>query len=953
MKGLGSVWFLFFLVLTESSGMSRNVFAQEPIQLGSDTFSLHISADGLITGLVDRATGTNYVNQESPGSFAVLKSASGACYPKTASYDGKQLVVDFGEPAGQVTFIVTAERRRLVFEVASVSWADAEELVFAGTPLTLKGDLSEPFGVSPLALNLKTDCHTIPGLNSSLSGFIAYKRFGFAGARGTIVACPVNEMRDALKDAVMASPDLARSPLGGPWALDAAINQGSYLIAMDEYVTEDNADNWVAAARLAGATQIDFHGGKAFRWGDYEVNREIYPQGRASLKAAVDKVHQAGMAAGLHTYAFFIAKDSPWVTPIPDPRLATDATFTVAEDISDTADVIPVVESTASVSVITGFLVRNSVTLRLDDELITFADVEKQAPYGFRGCVRGAYGTSPAPHRKGTPAYRLKECFGLFVPQGDSSLFTEVARRTADLYNECGFDMLYLDALDGSDILEGRPCSWHYEAVFVDELLHAIQKPAVMEMSTFSHHLWRARSRMQAWDCAQRNVKAFVDCHVTDNMRWQRSFMPTHLGWWGSFEWSGLQPERTFPDNLEYVYAKALATDSSLSHIVGFSPAKLDNGNMRRLGAIAQRYEELRARGSVSETIKKRLAAPGRDFTLEMLEDGQAQFRPVEYSKHSLTLTGGPETFSFNNPHAAQPLRLRIEVGLAPAPYDSSAGVVLTDFMGPEEFQKSETQEGVTASLNRAKGVQQEAVLTAQNTNVESDRAWASFAKEFSPYADLTNMSLGLWVTGDGRGEVLNIQLRSPMHLAGGFADHYIHVDFTGPRYFQLVEPESEALGTFEWAHTRKTSDMVKDPSGRVSFLYSMYHVWMAYSQVASLTVGVNNLPPNTEVRLGMGPIKALPLDHAAPVNPSITISGRTLTFPVELASGSYLEYLGPDTCNIYDGKGECLGNITPEGSVPEVNGGDNTASLACDSQSASCVMAKVTVILSGEPLCQ
>jgi len=33
------------------------------------------------------------------------------------------------------------------------------------------------------------------------------------------------------------------------------------------------------------------------------------------VKAVIDKIHAAGMLAGLHTYAFFVAKDSPWVAP--------------------------------------------------------------------------------------------------------------------------------------------------------------------------------------------------------------------------------------------------------------------------------------------------------------------------------------------------------------------------------------------------------------------------------------------------------------------------------------------------------------------------------------------------------------------------------------------------------------------------------------------------------------
>ncbi|HOH30038.1 MAG TPA: hypothetical protein PLC40_10200, partial [Candidatus Hydrogenedentes bacterium] len=627
MKDVVSVLFLFFLVLTGIPHMSRDVFAQEPIELESDSFSLHVSANGLVAGLVDHVTGTNYINRESPTSFAVLKGASRACYSKAARYDGKQLVIDFEEPAGQVAFTVTAERRRLVFEVASLTWSDAEELVFAGMPLALKGDLAEPFGVSPLALNLQTNCHTIPGLNSSLSGFMAYRHFGIVGARGAIIACPVNEMRDALKEAVKSSPGLVCSSLGGPWALDAEINQGSYLIASEEDVTEANVDKWIEAARQAGATQIDLHGGHPFRWGDYEVNREVYPRGRDSLKAVADAIHEAGLCVGLHSYAFFIAKETPWVTPVPDPRLDYDATFTLAGDLSDTDAVIPVMESTEAMSTVTGFQVRNSVTLWIDDELILYADIGKDSPYEFRQCIRGAHGTRPAAHAKNAPIRHLKECFGLFVPRGDSTLYTEVAQRTAELYNYCGFDMLYLDALDGAGILAGGGNAWHYEAKFVHELMNRLDRPPVMEMSTFSHHLWCARSRMQAWDCPSRAVKDLVDCHVLGNLQWKAAFLPTHLGWWGNFGWDGIHPERTMPDDMEYLCAKALATDSSLSYIVGFGPESLKHETVQRLAGIARRYEKLRLAGAVPDSVKERLAARGAEFTLSAEGDEPCRFR--------------------------------------------------------------------------------------------------------------------------------------------------------------------------------------------------------------------------------------------------------------------------------------------------------------------------------------
>lgn len=939
------------MILLAISSVSLAASGQDVMRLETDSFVLGVAVDGRTAEFIDRHSGVDYCDRAKGAAFAAVRSGGKAFPATSARFDHEQLTLTFAGLEGQAIFRVVPEHRRLSFEVASFTCNAAEELLFGQIPLTLKGVFTEPFSVSPLALDLNTNCLQIPGLSPSLSGFIACKRFGFTGARGAVVACATGELRDALKEAIKSSSGLACSPLGGPWALDAPINQGSYLIAMDEYVTPENVGKWVAAAQAAGASQIDFHGGTAFRWGDFEVNKEIYPRGRDSLKTAVDAVHQAGMAAGLHTYAFFIAKDSPWVTPTPDPRLASDATFTLTGDLTEDANTITVVEDTQSMSAVTGFQVRNSATLWLDDELITYTSVEKQPPFAFKGCVRGACGTRPARHSQGTQAKHLKECFGLFVPEGDSSLFTEVARHTADLYNACGFDMLYLDALDGSGILEGVPSAWHYEAMFVDELIRSIQKPAVIEMSTFSHHLWRARSRMQAWDCAQRCVKTFVDCHVANNRQWKAAFLPTHLGWWGNFDWTGIQPERTFPDDMEYVCAKALATDSSLSYIVGFSPEKLTHGNAQRLAAIAQRYEKLRSAGSIPDSIKAHLAAPGQDYSLELTGDGRPQFRPATYIKHSVTAGSDSGTFTFVNPYAAQPLRLRIETGLSPAAYDAPGSSVLTDFRDGDAFGKAETQPGVTAVLEPGTA-ESDASLSVQNAGVEPYRAWAAFHQDFASPINLKNTGLGLWVLGDGQGEVLNVQLRSPAFAAGGLADHYIHIDFTGRRYFELVEPESEALGSYEWAHTRRLSDMLNNPIGIAGFLYPMYHIWVDYGQIASLTVGVNNVPAGKSIRLGLGTIKALPLSKRKLTNPVIKLGDHTLTFPVELGGGSYLEFLAPDNCKFYDENGEYLGNMVLSGPIPQVESGVNTLSFDCAAGDDACRRARVTVITSGEPLC-
>lgn len=936
-------------------GMNAEAPNAAPILFETDTFILGISADGQVVRFADRISGADYCDRTGDTEFAVIRRQDEVLHPVRASHEGDLLTLDFGGSGGRAVLRVIPENLWLVFAVQSVDCEGAEELVFARIPLQLDAGQDAPFAVSPLALNLKTNCSEIPGLCSDLSGFTAYKRFGFEGAQGAVIACPATQMRDALTEAVKSSPELVYSPLGGPSALDAGINQGSYLIAAEEHVTEENVGEWIAAARGIGASQIDLHGGKAFRWGDFEVNREIYPRGRESLRAVVDAIHAAGLSAGLHTYAFFVAKDTPWVTPVPDPDLDTDAEFTLAAELTESDTAVLVNEDTGNMSAVTGFQVRNSATLRIGDELIAYTGVDKNPPYAFTGCVRGAHGTQAVSHSREEKVRHLKECFGLFVPAGDSPLFLEVVQRTADLYNACGFDMLYLDALDGADILAGPENAWHYSAKFVYELTRRLAKPPVMEMSTFSHHLWCVRSRMQAWDCPARAAKQFVDCHVAQNRQWKNAFLPTHLGWWGVFQWNGIQPERSMPDDLEYLCAKALATDSSLSYIVGFTPKNLQSENTRRLAEIARRYEELRVNNGVPDSIKARLASPGEEFTLETAGDSAWQFRPVSYRERTIALGKEAVEATVTNPYGAQPLRMRIEVLLSPAAYSAPESEVLEDWANADAFGKPAAQPGVTGALTRASGQGGDgdpaAALTARNDAVEADRAWATFEHAFTPPRKLTQTGLGLWVEGDGQGAVLNLQLRASIHLAGGFADHYIPLDFTGWRYFALVEPESDALSAYEWAHTRRRADLLGNAAGVTAFAYPMYHFWVDYGSIAAWTVGINNVAPGGNVQARMSPVKALPLRTAALPNPSVTLGGKTLTFPVTLESGSFLEFNSAEDCRIYDAAGNSPGGVVPTGDAPLVETGNNVFLFGNTQQGDTVPRAKVTIILRGEPL--
>jgi hypothetical protein len=576
--------------------------------------------------------------------------------------------------------------------------------------------------------------------------------------------------------------------------------------------------------------------------------------------------------------------------------------------------------------------------------LITYTGVKPDAPFAFTGCQRGALGTKAAAHAAGEKVHHLKECFGLFVPDPDSTLFGEVAAKTAETFNECGFDIMYLDALDGEDILGGAENGWHYGSKFVFEIWKRLERPALMEMSTFHHHLWYVRSRIGAWDHPTRGHKKFIDLHCAANDQGQKSFLPGHLGWWAIASWTGPHREPTFADDIEYLCTKALARDTGFS-LMGVDPQSYArNANLRRLGEITQRYEALRRSGRVSEKTKNKLRPAGTEFTLGSTADGRPVFRPAQHIRHKVeSAEPWTSTWKVRNQFERQPLVLRIEALMTAGPYDPPGNITLAEFRTLGEFAPVAAAAGIVADLKptgqRVKAGGTSGRFTAANPHSQRAGTWVHAQKAFQPTVNLAgHQALGVWVHGDGQGEVLNFQLRSPAHLVSGIGEHYVIVDFTGWRYFQLIEPEGERYSDFSW------------PYGSP---YGIYRETVHHAQVSSLGLWYNHLPAAGKVACDISPVRALPLVKARLQDPTISVNGRRLAFPVVMESGSYLE-LRPDcTAALFGPDGTKLQTVQPKGEPVTVESGENEITFAATELGGHAPRARVTLTTLGPPLAE
>jgi len=198
--------------------------------------------------------------------------------------------------------------------------------------------------------------------------------------------------------------------------------------------------------------------------------------------------------------------------------------------------------------------------------------------------------------------------------------------------------------------------------------------------------------------------------------------------------------------------------------------------------------------------------------------------------------------------------------------------------------------------------------------------------------------ALGMWIEGDGLGELIAVRLQSPQHLSfGAVADRYINVDFTGRRWFTLVETESTRWSDYTWNDGKS--------------LYNVYRETIDVSAIESFEIWCQNLPPGKQVKCGIGPVEALPLLSGIVRDPAITVNGTTIVFPGALTSGSWLECNGPENCIHYGAKGEVIGKVAPSGPLPTLRAAQNLIQFSCTSTNGPSPRVRVTVFTQGAEL--
>ncbi len=803
--------------------------------------------------------------------------------------DGTLAVLDVAEHADYITFTL-----------ASISREDFLSISFLNIHLDDgQGDYE---GVM-LAMTAHTRMEEHPGDNRKLIasayphiGLFKTKRSPYP-AKVAFFAAPKSEVRRIERKILDEIPDgeIPKSKLGGPYA-DLAKNdaRGDYYILMQDTATLDKVDALCEEMKKFAITQITLHHNTHYRQGDFSPLESAFPGGIADFKAVVDKFHENGIKVGLQTYSFFLSRKSSYVSPVPHCDLDVLKTFTLASDITKSELSLGVLEATDGVVAEEGFIFVNSPYLWIDDEIVKFS-LAKDGKFTLT--ERGAYGTVPAPHKADSSVKQLKQYFLLPLAKAGSPLFYEIAKNTAEFINATGADYFYLDALDGSFVLDGEDYVWYHAMDFVREMFAQLKRDIIFDCCYNPQYTgtWFVRSRYGAIDVSLNAHRACFDAHTEYNEKTaQRMGVTPELGWIDLFPHASTGAswlnEPLFEEDLEYVCAKAFATGASLAYLESFRSFQKAPMS-ERFSKILQKYGKLRADSVPSERTAKFLTKWNNGA---VLRDGSLYARRHFISNFEACET----TAKINSEHARQVPKFRIQALYSAEAYDHPDAKSLL-WLDENEPIKEEIH------------------------------------ARFAPVAAEGRRGLGVFCKGDGSGALITVAVRNLAMNSRKASEHYIVADFVGWKYFAFYETQNATL------EKKKPKSLEYKNYNHLQEFYGYYRSKMNYEAIDGVDITVQGSDS-----ICLRPILLLPHTEPPIINPSVRFGKTEIKILTSLASGTSL-YFDGEECVVTDSLGYEIERSEFVG-APILENGENEITLIRENNQSR---ARLTVIAEGEKL--
>lgn len=892
----------------------------ESFSFENDTCRFAVNSLGLLTEFMSKATGQSYLGEAAAVPMVTLMRQGHDVPTFGATRNGDRLTFRFLEPEVSATIRITPRKTHFLFEVVEVQPADVDELAIqipmkrlAKLGWAFGANYDDTFGACFFCASINSHNRATAGATSVVLGGACERTHKLVGAKFVLIGAPAKQFRQAVIDAEKAN-NLPCPVVGGKWVRDSESIRKSYLFAVACDAT--HVDKLIEYAKIGGFGTLIFGiGDWSENNGHYEINKTKFPGGTAAMRKIVDKIHAAGLEAGIHLFGPSISPNDPYITPKPDPRLAGVVCPPLAAAIDETATTI----------ILTGQpnlppkTLRTQATpgyhIQIGDEIVRYSDiipVEGQPDHWqFTGCARGQFGSTAAAHEAGAAVKGLITLWGYFAIDPDSTLADEVTTNWAKVFNACNFDFVYFDASDGlqTDYVD----RWYYLNKFHTMYFQKLGRGCLYQTSngTGGDLVWHVVPRSASAD-GHGDIKGYLDDRWPGILGMGDNWTKADIGWYYWFS-------DVRPDQIEYVCARALGIDGSIS--LETSPASTDGlTQSRQMYEMIGRWERARRANVFSPAVKAKLLEMGKDFKLFQDSKGGWQLYRAAYEEPRVldVVNGIDNVFTIKHDGPA-PCLLGFELvrpgkGQPMGDYDDPQAKTVETFDETQPYYASDfneyepfvvgdkktitplgiVREGTEFSFALTQDARAgKSALQMKASNNSDAPGWTGIGRRFPEPLDLRGFKgAALWIKGDANGETIRVQFRD---AAGQSADFLPVIGYQGWRLHFFPLPETG----FDW------------------------------SKVAYLLFYFNGLPPHKSVDVTLDDLKLVPALHEPPEtgSPLLTVNGRTIRLP-QLPLGQAITHEGVGGIKVWPGGMKPPSTVKMPVTALQLQPGDNTVTV-------------------------
>jgi hypothetical protein len=469
------------------------------------------------------------------------------------------------------------------------------------------------------------------------------------GSKIALFGCPSEKALDRIGEIEVAE-GLPHPLIDSIWAKKSPVTGRSYLIAD---FTETNIDELLEYTKRAGLMTL--YTVSPFKsWGHYEIDTVSFPHGVEGMNQCTEKAKAMGIRLGAHTLTNFINTNDPYITPVPDPRLAKTGYGLLISDLDDTVTAVPV----ASPEYFDNERANWLHTVQIGDELITYTSVTDTVPYLLQDCQRGAFGTKPSPHAKGVLVAKLLDHpYKVFFP--NFNLQNEIAENLAKRFNETGLSQMDFDGFEGCLAAgQGDFAVELFAKIFYDNLDHtvingtSISKPFYWHINTYCN--WG-----EPWYEGFR--ESMQEYRINNQELFERNYLPNMLGWY-------LLTATTSISDIEWMLARASGYNAGFALATDLESLRKNPDTDILLETIHE-WENARLSKAFSDEQKTQLKNPGLEFHLTRESDYRWNLFPYHQSQdyvytRSIRHSGKPvkTEWIWQNIDKTQPLQFKLKV---------------------------------------------------------------------------------------------------------------------------------------------------------------------------------------------------------------------------------------------------------------------------------------------------